>query len=323
MRKDLLNLLRCPNCFSKNLMLTIKVVDIHEVKEGHIYCEGCHSTFPILNGVIELLSGLDVNTLKERNARHKQRDWSVEQQRPFINDNTAQPWLWPAFAANVKQGLDLIEPKGKTVLDIGAATCWATRMMCERGATAVAIDISTSMLIDGEAQFSKGVYFERVTANMVVLPFRDKSVHAIFFSASIHHTSNLKQVIKECTRCITDDGSFILVNEPVSGYLRNNQSFGEIDLSAGMNEHIYSLNEYQDAVRSAGLETKIFFPDSLRNQLIGKAPCPPTIGIKALKALWPIMKSSADKIIYPMHWIFGGELVMMATKQKNSSIGLL
>lgn len=317
MRIELMEALLCPNCKSPNIKLYEIIKDDYEVREGHIECPECISVYQLINGVVELLAGVDDDTLIERNSRNKHRDWSIERQRPYINDNFAQPWLWPAFAANVEQGIDSIDLEGKIIVDIGAATCWATRMMAERGATAVAVDISTSMLLDGESQFSQEVFFDRVAANMAVLPFRDASVHSIFFSASIHHTGDLKQVIKECARCLPDNGSLVLVNEPVFGNLRNRKSFGEEDLSAGMNEHIYSLIEYQDAALSAGLQPIIFFPDSLRNQLNGKAPYPPTIGIKILKLLWPLMKASADKIIYPMHWLFGGELVMMAKKNKN------
>ncbi len=123
MRKELLNILRCPICKSINLALDSVSANECEIREGQIHCLDCRTIFPVINGVVELLSGLDDDTLKERNAGHKQRDWEVERQRPFINDNPGQPWIWPAFTANVIQGLDLLPLQGKLVLEIGAATC--------------------------------------------------------------------------------------------------------------------------------------------------------------------------------------------------------
>jgi SAM-dependent methyltransferase len=313
-RPDLLEILRCPLCQNNRLNLVAHSQNEREVRTGEIRCEDCQASFPIVNGVVELLVGLDADTLKERNARQKQRDWGIERQRPFINDNPSQPWIWPAFAANVQQGLDLQPLRGKKVLDIGAATCWATRMMCERGATAVAVDISTSMLMDGESQFQQNIYFDRVAANMNILPFKDRSVEAIYFSAAIHHASDLQDVFKECARCLNDNGHVVLVNEPVRGKMRSNLNFGETDKAAGMNEHIFTIDDYQTAASSAGLRTEAFFPDSLRNQLAGKAPYPRTFGLFSARALWPLLQPFAERITIPLHRFLGIELVMVATK---------
>ncbi len=185
-------------------------------------------------------------------------------------------------------------------------------MMCERGANAVAVDISTSMLIDGEAQFQKGIFFNRVAANMAILPFRDQSVQAIFFSAAIHHANDLSVVFAECARCLEYGGYIVLMNEPVRGKLRKGLNFGEADKLAGMNEHIYSIDEYRNAASLAGLQTRIYFPDSLSHQLSGRSPYPPTIGLRAARLLWPILKPFARHLTFPLHRLLGIDLVMRA-----------
>lgn len=319
MRPELLNLLRCPFCQNDRLDLVTYSQNAIEIRTGEIQCQGCQASFPIVNGVVELLAGLDEDTLRERNARQKQRDWEIERQRPFINDNPGQPWIWPAFAANVTQGLSLLPLQGKLVLDIGAATCWATRMMCERGAYPIALDISTSMLTDGEAQFQQDIYFDRVAANMTLLPFRDRSVQGIFFSASIHHARDLNLVFTECTRCLDDGGFIVLVNEPVMGRMRRNLNFGETEKAAGMNEHIFTLDDYRKAAASAGLSAEVFFPDSLRNQLSGKSPYPRTLGLRIARFFWPILQPFTGQLVDLLHRLIGIELILVAVKDHSNN----
>jgi SAM-dependent methyltransferase/uncharacterized protein YbaR (Trm112 family) len=315
MRADLLAILRCPHCKNHPLSLEINRSNEQEIREGAVCCPACANRFPILNGVVELLAGLDAGTLAERNSRVRKRDWDIERQRPYINDKPTHPWIWPAFAANVNQGLSLVELKNKRVLDVGAATCWSTRMICERGALGIALDISTSMLEDGEAQFKTGVLFDRVAANMSVLPFQDASLHVIFFSATLHHTSLLESVFQEVHRCLAPGGQAVLVNEPVAGVLHRSANFGEQDRREGMNEHIYSLSEYRQAALRSGLQPEVHFPDSLRLQLDGKLPRPATPGLALVSVFWKWLPCGLKKhALEPGHRWIGLDLVMLLAK---------
>jgi SAM-dependent methyltransferase len=316
MRKELLQSLRDP-VNGEPLTLHITHEDSREVRAGELVSASGKHRYAITDGVAELLpfSNLDQQTRTERNVRdEKRRDWAVERQRPYLNDNPTSPWIWPGFAANVEQGLAQVALRGKRTLDVGCATCWSTRMICEQGAWAVALDISTGILRDGEAQFATGAYFDRIAATMTQLPFQDASFDVIFASASVHHASDLTQTFREFARVTTHTGQMVLVNEPVLGILRSGESFGKDEIEQGMNEHIYRLADYVSAARSAGFEAHALFPADLEAQLSGRNPAPPG-PIRRLKPLWPLVSSMGkDGLMRLGHWLIGLSLVLVGRK---------
>jgi SAM-dependent methyltransferase len=319
MRRALVEQLRCPLSGEK-FILHVEEENAQEVRQGELRTESGTHRYRIIDGVAELLpmSELDRDTLREREVRdEKRRDWSVERQRPYLNDNKAEPWIWPAFAANVEQGLAQLDLRGCFVLDIGCATAWSTRMMVERGAQAVALDISTGILRDAEAQFATGVYFDRIAATMTQIPTADAVFDVVFASAAVHHASDLAQTFREFARVLKPGGTLVLVSEPVHGVLRAGQKFGEVDIEAGMNEHVYSLSAYQQAAQSVGFVSRILFPADLQNQLAGNSLMPPSLPIRMLKTLWPVLKPFQNLLLLPGHWLIGLSMTMIARKQSN------
>ena len=278
MHRDLLALLRCPVCHSTDLRLRDEHTEDVEVRAGFLHCGSCGAEHNIKDGVVELLPGLSAGAQRERQVRDAKdtRDWVVERQRPYIDDAPGSPWLWPSFAASVEQGLAQLALDGALALDIGAATCWSTRMLSERGARAVALDISTGILRDGEAQFATGVFFDRVAATMEDLPFIDAAFDAVFASATVHHSADLRRTMAEIGRVLVPAGRAVLVNEPVLGLLRRASQFGREDRDQGMNEQIYRLWDYTGAARAAGLKARVLFPVALDRWLRGDIPRPDT-----------------------------------------------
>ncbi|MFN2303011.1 MAG: class I SAM-dependent methyltransferase [Anaerolineales bacterium] len=297
--------------------LQIKHEDRQEIRIGTLICESCSSQFAIQDGVVELLPKLDKETLREREVRDlKERVWKVERQRPYINDNESNSWTWPNIAANVEQGLNQVILSGAMVLDIGAATCWSTRMMVERGAMAVALDISTGMLIDGESQFYSDVYFDRVAGSMTSLPFIEGSFNLTFASATIHHSGNLDLVFEEIERVLKPGGRSVMVNEPVLGLSGRRSQFGRDDIEQGMNEHIYRLAEYQRAAEKAGLVTWYLVPAGLEAQLRGEIPSPDTPIMNFIPNIWKWVPYPIQKVSLKVgDLLFGMPMTMIAEKK--------
>lgn len=153
--------------------------------------------------------------------------------------------------------------------------------MCERGAQAVALDISTGILRDAEAQFASGVFFDRIAATMTALPFLDAIFDLVFVSAAVHHSGALKLAFSEFARVLKPGGKVILVNKPVQGIL------------------LYRLRDYRRAAAHAGLKTQVLFPADLDKQMRGQSPLPPSV-----------------PLLLPLgHWLIGLTLVMVAEKR--------
>jgi len=323
--RDLLALLRCPACHGTNLALRDERTDEREVRGGLLVCGSCAARYAIQDGVVELLSGLGSEARQERQVRNarKTRDWAIERERPYIDDAPGSPWLWPSFASNVEQGLAQLALDGARVLDIGAATCWSTRMLCERGARAVALDISTGILRDGEAQFATGVFFDRVAATMEELPFVDAAFDVVFASATVHHSPRLQHTLAEIGRVLAPAGRAVLVNEPVLGLLRRPSQFGREERELGMSEHIYRLWDYTSAARAAGLQPQILFPAALDRWLRGEIPGADTRWMR-LARHFPVFYQRRPWLarwfqrcsLLPGHILFGLTLALLAEKQK-------
>ncbi len=314
MRKQLLSLLCCPSCGSCNLGLETEHEEAQEIRHGMVLCPSCSARYAIVDGVAELLAPLDEDTLRERVARNRQRDWDIERKRPFIEDVPGFPWIWPGVAANVLQGMEQLNLKGARVLDLGPGTCWSTRMLCERGANAVALDISTDMLCDGEAQFG-GVFFDRIAATMQTIPFQNQSFDAVFASASIHHTSDLGRTFAEIARVLRPGGKVVLVNEPVCGALNNGKNFGRQEREQGMNEHIYYLRDYLASARKSGIVPLVLFPAALDGQLRGDLPAPPGWRFRLARHLFGHLPTKLRHLsLIPANLVSGSTLILIGYK---------
>ena len=317
--------LRCPACHGTSLTLRDERTDDREVRAGLLVCGSCGAGHTIEDGVIELLSGLSTEARQERRVRDAKgtRDWTLERQRPYIDDAPGCPWLWPSFASNVEQGLAQLALDGARALDIGAATCWSTRMLCERGARAVALDISTGILRDGEAQFAPGVFFDRVAATMEELPFVDAAFDVVFASATVHHSGGLQRTLAEIGRVLAPAGRAVLVNEPVLGLLRRASQFGREERELGMSEHIYRLWDYVSAAQAAGLKAQVLFPAAQDRWLRGEIPGPDTRWTRLAGRFavfyrrWPWLPRWFQRCsLLPGHILFGLTLALLAEKQK-------
>ena len=54
MRRDLMDILRCPAC-KGTLILTVDEEEGTEIMRGTLQCEDCHGTYPIRDGIPNLL----------------------------------------------------------------------------------------------------------------------------------------------------------------------------------------------------------------------------------------------------------------------------
>jgi ubiquinone/menaquinone biosynthesis C-methylase UbiE len=92
--------------------------------------------------------------------------------------------------------------------------------MAARGANVVALDALKKLYIGLETADvyldERGVYFDRVQADMQALPFADGSFDLVFTTASAHHAEDMAILLSEVYRVLREGGQFVLVNEPVS-----------------------------------------------------------------------------------------------------------
>ena len=320
MKKDVLDLLLCPSCHNPTLNISdVSYENKNEIRTGEVRCTFCASLFEIRDGILNLLINPGCEIIKE------QQGWTILEKAVVNTDELmlALPYAfgdkheegWKSQADNFNLIFPIIKIKSSDkVLDIGAGRCWATRFFAKEGCYTVGLDILLTKyvgLLTGDIYIEKEkVFFERICSSMEKIPFRDNTFNIIFMSATLHHSSYISIVAKEISRMLKPGGSFVLINEPVKGYLDRNKASESPEYKAGINEHLYRLGDYLTSLKEAGLIYKIY----------------PYIGGYALpiriinKIIIKIFKNKLGKVrvwpplIYIQLLLFKGVLNLFATK---------
>ena len=135
-------------------------------------------------------------------------DWTHHLSKPFGSfDET--PQLLINFAV-VLQGLQLCP--GMTVLEFGAGTCWAARVLTQLGCKVIAVDVSPTALSIGRQLYARHPPFgDRPAPEFLLfdgqrIDVPDGSVDRIICLDAFHHVANPARVIAELGRVLADGG---------------------------------------------------------------------------------------------------------------------
>jgi ubiquinone/menaquinone biosynthesis C-methylase UbiE/uncharacterized protein YbaR (Trm112 family) len=254
-RAELLRLLRCPSCGSRDaLSLDASVSDVREVRKGLLRCHFCHLERPVTEGVPDLLLDPPPEVVAEadglaRFAAHMLSDgWDRARILRLPDDDSGYWWAQRQSMEHLLETVALVP--GQTILDIGANTCWAAATFARLGLRTVALDISMAEmqgLRTADWWFeAQGIYFERVLAQMSALPFADDSFDWVFCCEVLHHTDRrgMTEALREIRRVLRPSGSLLVLNEPLRWPTNPKRDHGaEVKQFAG-NEHVYYFLEY-------------------------------------------------------------------------------
>jgi SAM-dependent methyltransferase len=230
------------------------VNDAQETREGQLRCRHCRLERPVRDGVADLL----LDPTPEVRAEAEGLERFAEQMRLDGWDRERvlrlpyeQSGYWWAQARSMEHLLETIpfEP-GQSILDVGADTCWATATFAHTGLHAVALDISMiemQGLRTADWWFAdRGVYFERVLAQMSALPFVDESFDWVFCCEVLHHNDRKGVIgaLGEIHRVLRPGGSLLVMNEPLRWPTDLKRDHGAEVAQYSGNEHVYFLAEY-------------------------------------------------------------------------------
>ena len=288
MREELLNIIRCPACGAykeKPFSLDKEEVNAQEVRKGRVICNACRKQFSIKDGVLDLLYNLDPEILEEiegniraaadPNPRHTDAvllalPESAESEDPL--DATYGYYL------NFYKVQDELAITGQElVLDLGSGTTWSANKFVQKGCDCVALDVSLPKFkgLESADSFFKhdSVYYDRVLSDMKNLPFRNASFDIVMTNSSIHHTADLKSVLKEVNRVLKNKGRLTLINEAVCSIFtikrdKRRKALPGFVSDFHWNENTYSVIQYMRYLRASGFKTRIFYPPSLDKKLL-------------------------------------------------------
>lgn len=163
-----------------------------------------------------------------------------------------------------------------TILDLGAGNGIATYAFAQNGAKLVyALEPGDSKLVGRKAIAALTVELQVEILGGVgeQIPLPDGSVDVVYARQVLHHTSDLKHVLKECHRVLKSGGIFLACREHVVDNDAQLQSFlsnHPIHQKVG-GENAFPLPVYLDAMMSANLQIRACFGpwDSVINAFPG------------------------------------------------------
>ncbi|MBI3183736.1 MAG: class I SAM-dependent methyltransferase [Myxococcales bacterium] len=245
MRRVILAILRCPKCRRGGLL---PESDVAELAFGPIRCPECHASFPVGEGVADLVTERGVPGTLQRGLEQPLVARSYERYvRPALQVAISRRRFDRDSEYLIYRSL-LGKPDGP-VLDLGCGTgLFARRLARDPEVPAVVgMDVSKAMLEEGVAQAREaGVMVDLVRADAPYLPFMDHSLGGVLHSMSLHLISDATRLFIEVGRALRPGGRYV-----ASTYLPRPYLADWVHRRAGL--HPRGEDEIRSAIASAGL----------------------------------------------------------------------
>jgi SAM-dependent methyltransferase len=135
--------------------------------------------------------------------------------KPFANVDDCPTHL-TSFSKLLREGHFL---RGHRVLEFGAGSCWAGRLLNQLGMAVTSLDISPSALALGERLKGERPVYGRQPEHTFLLydgiriGLPDRSMDRVFCFDAFHHVANPEQTLRELAR-VLDDGGVAAFCEP-------------------------------------------------------------------------------------------------------------
>lgn len=191
---------------------------------------------------------LDISIHIEAAAAEVKQDSGSIQTGPAISD----------YAEDHADGVRMVEAHLKQtgrssfrILEVGSGThphlAWLE--YCE----VVALDINSSLLEFGGLYFGDGFLHRLafICADAMNVPFRENSFDAVVMFSTLHHFPEPEILLARLAKLLRPDGLIAVMCEPVGDSLEDPATLR--DLQKGINEQVFSLDEYRMIFRQAGL----------------------------------------------------------------------
>ncbi|MDD5596111.1 MAG: methyltransferase domain-containing protein, partial [Candidatus Omnitrophica bacterium] len=277
MKKDLLQLLKCPNCYGISLSLVEEADNNIETVSGKIVCKKCAAVYRIKDGIVDFLNNADDRVMRERQAMEEEEyitDGAGNKYRiiqetidkfkdKFLalpqGDGTYFFKRGGSFRSITEasdrfyRALEDLQLTGKErILEIGASFSYASYKFAQKGCSVVALDISNYPKVS--SLFIKNAYYDRVFSDMHNVPFQDNTFDIVFGAAVVHHSNNLKAVFSGIYQVLKDGGKIVLINEPSRGIFEKVHPVFEQMKKKGFGDVSYTIPEWQNGAREGGFK---------------------------------------------------------------------
>lgn len=265
MKESFAKYLACPNCSNSNFILEDKIIDDQEIRDANFVCQSCKNIYAIKHGLIFLYDNLSPEVLHEREAYSK--DNVIRSTKDYREIRIIKLIKENAFSSLLKED----NLKNKKILELGAADAWlSTHLAKDNDCVALDMYYEKPHGLEAAEEIMKisNVFFERVVADMIALPFNDETFDMVVICAALHHSSSLTSTLNEIHRVLKSNGKLLLLNEPSRGLFGTNERFMiDRDLVEGFNEERYSIFGWLKNISQAGFTAKTYLPENMSSVL--------------------------------------------------------
>ncbi len=275
MKRSLLPSLRCVSCTGGRLTLQVTHESAVEVRTGRLTCADCGSVFEIRDGILDVLDPSDDTIRKEI---HGWIELAGPLEEHLVSQMAALPYFpqgpWPHTAPDFFQIFEIVDFAEKSVVDIGAGRTWSSRFLATigRAGEVVAVDVLKTRFLGLETAeiffHDDGSHFERIAGDIHNIPLVEGWADVVFSCAAIHHSSGIEALFREIWRILKPGGLFVFVSEPSKKASIKERQPVNAETAHGINEHIYSFDEYMSALRATGFQPRQLSPRSIRYRLL-------------------------------------------------------
>lgn len=208
MRRELLQLLRCPRCRHSGLR---PEADTEVLLFGPLRCPACHASFPVAEGVVDLVVQPPAFRALQRGLEQRLVARSYERYvRPLLQRTLSGQRLDRDSEYLLYRSL-LGRPEAP-VLDLGTGTgLFARRLAAEPDMPpVVGMDVSQAMLEEAMAQMREaGVRVDWVRAEAPYLPFLNGTLGAVLTTDALHFIEDVGRLLLEVARVLRPGGRFV------------------------------------------------------------------------------------------------------------------
>ncbi len=245
MRRQTLDLLRCPKCHAGSLVPDAPVAE-RVLAFGPVRCIGCGSLFPVHDGLIDFVGDRKKSTALQQAMEHPwvARSWE-RYVRPAVDTVLTRGRLDHDSEYTVLR--NLIDASPGPILDLGCGAGLVLRRLSRdfRTVPVVGMDVSRPMLEEAMAQLREHAEAaDFVRAQAPELPFNDASLGAVVAVGFVHFLADLGALLNEVARVLKPRGRFVATTYEAGAAKK---------LHEGAGLHPRSEEQLRDAAARAGL----------------------------------------------------------------------
>lgn len=199
MRRQTLDILCCADCRG-DLTVDAAETEAEDVISGTLRCECCGSSFPIVRGVPRMVRF-------EEDRLQMAESWSFQWRQKAEGRLETDTSYGKTEEEEVRDflkrvGLSPTELPGRTILDAGCGYGRLTRALARRGASAVGVDIASSVEHVDEA----GIDLAAVQGDIAALPFKEGVFDVVWSRLAICYAADPEGAFASLARSVKPEG---------------------------------------------------------------------------------------------------------------------